>query len=89
MLVATMPAVAEPQEILEIEVVGMNCPFCAYDIGVALLRVPGVHKTDINLTVNRAVVIMQPGQSLDESRIRAIIIAAGYKPGVSERYTTE
>ena len=84
LLLAASVSVAETRQVLVIEVRGLNCPFCAYDVGVALMKMPGVYRADINLAENQARVLMVAGRSPDEQQIRAVIIAEGLTPGASE-----
>ena len=89
LLLAAGVSVAETRQVLIIEVRGLNCPFCAYDVGVALMKMPGVDRADINLADNQARVIMLAGRNADEEQIRAVIIAEGLTPGASELQTEE
>jgi copper chaperone CopZ len=89
LLLAAGVSVAETRQVLIIEVRGLNCPFCAYDIGVALMKMPGVDRADIDLAENQARVFMLAGRSADEEQIRALIIAEGLTPGASELQTEE
>ncbi|MEE8236034.1 MAG: cation transporter [Gammaproteobacteria bacterium] len=89
LLLATGVSMAETRQVLVIEIRGLNCPFCAYDVGVALMKMPGVDRADIDLSVNRARVIMLVGRSADEQQIRAVIVAEGLTPGASELQTEE
>ena len=89
LLLAAGVSVAETRQVLIIEVRGLNCPFCAYDVGVALMKMPGVDRADINLADNQARVIMLAGRSPDEQQIRAVIIAEGLTPGTSELQTED
>jgi len=89
LLLAAGVSVAETRQVLIIEVRGLNCPFCAYDVGVALMKMPGVDRADIDLAENQARVFMLAGRSADEEQIRALIIAEGLTPGASELQTEE
>jgi copper chaperone CopZ len=89
LLLVAGASVAETRQVLIIEVRGLNCPFCAYDVGVALMKMPGVYRADIDLAENQARVFMLAGRSPDEEQIRAVIIAEGLTPGTSELQTEE
>ncbi len=82
-------SVAETRQVLIIEVRGLNCPFCAYDVGVALMKMPGVFRAEIDLAENQARVLMLVGRNADEEQIRVVIIAEGLTPGASELQTEE
>ena len=89
LLLAAGASMAETRQVLVIEIRGLNCPFCAYDVGVALMKMSGVDRADIDVSDNQARVIMLAGRSLDEQQIRAVIIKAGFTPGASELQTED
>lgn len=72
---------ADEQQVLEIQVKGMTCPFCAYGIEKNLGKLPGVAKAQVSLEAKKARVVMQPGQAPDEARVRQVIIDSGFTPG--------
>ena len=86
-LVASGPVLADPHAVLEIEILGMTCPFCAYGIKKNLIKLPGVDEAQVSLESKKARVVMEPGQSPDEQRIREVIFDAGFTPGASELHT--
>ncbi len=83
------PVMAEPQEVLEIDVAGMTCPFCAYGVEKNLGKLPGVEKAQVSLKAKKARVVMKAGETPDETTIREIIRDAGFTPRESSRYTEE
>ncbi len=83
------PVLAEPQEVLEIDVAGMTCAFCAYGVEKNLGKLPGVDKVQISLKAKKARVVMKVGETPDETTIREIIRDAGFTPRESSRYTEE
>ena len=83
------PVLAEPQEVLEIDVAGMTCAFCAYGVEKNLGKLPGVEKAQVSLESKKARIVMKPGETLDETVIREIIRDAGFTPAESSRYTEE
>lgn len=78
--VGAEPKAAEHQ-VLEVEVKGMTCPFCAYGIEKNLSKLPGVAKAQVSLEVKKARVVMQPGHAPDEARVRKVILDSGFTPG--------
>ena len=89
LLLLSGPVLASPQEVLEIEVTGMTCPFCVYGVEKKLSKLPGVDKVQVSLQAKKARVVMKAGQSPDETRIREMIIDAGFTPGESTLHTEE
>ncbi len=83
------PVLATPQEVLEIEVAGMTCAFCAYGVEKNLGKLPGVDQAQVSLEAKKARVVMKAGETPDETTIREIIRDAGFTPRESSRYTEE
>jgi copper chaperone CopZ len=74
------PKAAE-QQVLEVEVKGMTCPFCAYGIEKNLSTLPGVEKAEVSLKAKKARVVMQAGHAPNEARVRQVILDSGFTPG--------
>ncbi len=82
-------AIAGPQEVLEIDIAGMTCAFCAYGVEKNLGKLAGVEKAQVSLEAKKVRVVMKAGETPDETRIREIIRDAGFTPRKSSRYTEE
>ncbi len=80
------PVLATPQEVLEIDVAGMTCAFCAYGVEKNLGKLPGVDQAQVSLEAKKARVVMKAGETPDETVIREIIRDAGFTPRESSRY---
>lgn len=74
------PKAAE-QQVLEVEVKGTTCPFCAYGIEKNLSKLPDVEKAEVSLEAKKARVVMQAGHAPDEARVRQVILDSGFTPG--------
>lgn len=74
------PKTAE-QQVLEVEVKGMTCPFCAYGIEKNLSKLPGVKQAQVSLEAKKVRVVMQSGHAPDEARVRKVILDSGFTPG--------
>ncbi|MEU3278869.1 heavy-metal-associated domain-containing protein [Streptomyces antibioticus] len=61
-------------------VTGMSCRHCAASITEELSEVPGVTEVDVDVTAGSVSV---GGTDLDDARLRAAVVAAGYE--VAER----
>ena len=83
------PVLAEPQEVLEIEVAGMTCAFCVYGVEKNLGKLPGVDLAQVSLEAKKARIVMKAGETPDETVIREIIRDAGFTPKESTRYTKD
>ena len=83
------PVLADSQEVLEIDVDGMTCAFCAYGVEKNLGKLAGVEEVAVSLESKKARVVMQAGEFPDEEKIREIIRDAGFTPAESHHYTAE
>lgn len=77
---------ATEQQVLEIQVKGMTCPFCAYGVEKNLGKLPGVEKAEVSLQAKKVRVVMQPGHAPDEARVRQLILESGFTPGAASLY---
>ena len=80
---------ADPQEVLEIDIDGMTCAFCVYGVEKNLGKLPGVEQVQVSLESNKARIVMRAGETADETLIRETIRDAGFTPRESRRYTEE
>ncbi len=72
---------ADRGTVLEIDVRGMVCAFCAEGLRRKLGELPGVASVEISLKHGRARIEVEPEHELDAGVIRQAIIDAGYTPG--------
>ena len=89
LLLFSGPVLATSQEVLEIDVAGMTCAFCAYGVEKNLGELPGVETAQVSLEAKKVRVVMSAGETPDEAVIRETIRAAGFTPGESRRYIEE
>jgi len=80
---------AEDQEIMNIDVTGLACPFCAYSVEKSLSKLSGVESVTVNLAANQVRIIMQAEQIADIKQIKLAIINAGFTPGEASTTTAE
>ena len=72
---------AAEQEVVEINVTGLACPFCAYGLEKNLKKLPEVSTVTVNLADNMARVIMNADHEADLESIKKAIVKAGFTPG--------
>lgn len=66
-----------PNDVLELDVVGMTCAACVVRIEKALRAVPGVHDAEVNLVTQRATVRLD-GQGAATDELANAVRRAGY-----------
>lgn len=83
-LLLLLPAAwAAEQEVVEIEITGMTCPFCVYGTEKNLGKLPGVEQATVSLNKKMARIIMTPGEHANMESINKAIVDAGFTPGTS------
>jgi uncharacterized protein len=73
---STIAGPTEKLERLEFAISGMTCSHCVDTVSRALKQSPGVHKVEVNLKENLAVVI---GDNLDPAQLAAAVNSRGYE----------
>lgn len=77
----SVTAWASDQEVVEIGVTGLACPFCTYSLEKNLKKLPEVESAEVNLAENSARVVIKEEQSVDIEKIKQAIVKAGFTPG--------
>ncbi len=75
------PVWTADQEVVEICVSGLACPFCVYSLEKSLEKLPDVSTVQVNLAESTARVEMVGGSESDIDAIKEAIIKAGFTPG--------
>ena len=71
-------------KIIDVEVEGVVCDFCAQSIQKVFLKQPGVEKVDVNLNngrviINMADVFQDDEDGISNDRIKKLFLEAGYE----------
>ena len=72
---------AAEQEVVEISITGLACPFCAYGLEKNLKKLPEVSTVTVNLADSMARVAMNADREADLEAIKKAIVKAGFTPG--------
>ena len=72
---------AADQEVVDIGVSGLACPFCAYGLEKNLSKLPEVDSAEVNLAAKSARVLIKADHTADLERIKQAIVKAGFTPG--------
>ena len=79
-LTLSLPA-GQTGKIVEMDVKGMTCPFCAYGLKSTISKLDGVKSCVIDVEANKARIEMKDGLVADVERIKKIIVDSGFIPG--------
>ena len=81
LLCLPIAAWADEREVVEIEVTGLACPFCAYGLEKNIKKLPEVSAVTVNLAASMARIVMNTDQEADLEAINEAIVNAGFTPG--------
>ena len=75
-----LSVMAESKQVIDIDIEGMSCKFCAYSIKKHLSNLPGVEKAEVSIDKNKAHVVMQEGKKANIELIKKKISDSGFTP---------
>lgn len=82
----SLPAMATSfGEVVKVEVNGLICDFCARALEKVFGREDEVESIDVNMNSKVLTIFFRNGQSLDDERIKELVIDAGYDAGAIHR----
>ena len=76
-----LTGLAAGQEVVNIDVAGLACPFCVYSLGKNLIKLDNVESIKVDLADASARIVILEGHEADLGAIRQAIISAGFTPG--------
>ncbi len=85
----SMAAWPADQEVVDVSVTGLACPFCAFSVEKSLSKLSGVDSVTVNLAAYQVRVVMQSEQTADLQQIKQAIVNAGFTPGEVSRSTAQ
>ncbi len=85
----SMAAWPAEQEVVDVSVTGLACPFCAYSVEKSLGKLSGVDSVTVDLAASQVRVVMKPEHTADLKQIDKAIVNAGFTPGEASRSTAE
>lgn len=88
-----VPAAAFAQEVeaeteprrIEVTILGMSCPFCAYGVEQKLKRVEGVEDLEVDLKTGIATLILAEGADVSNATLKETVEEAGFEVAAIER----
>jgi cation transport ATPase len=77
-MLVSLRVVADSDSIIEMEVHGMVCAFCAQGISKKLGNIEAVDDLFVNLNHGLVAIALKPGQDIPDNVLRSAIIDVGY-----------
>ena len=75
-----MSLLAGNTQIIDIDIEGMSCKFCAYSVKRNLSKLPDIATAEVNIDTKKAHIVMQEGKQADVEQIKQKITESGFTP---------
>ncbi len=69
------------ETVVEIDIDGMTCPFCVYNLERELGRLSDVKQVLISLRSSKARLTLKEGAHIDSDTLQEVVLRAGFTPG--------
>jgi copper chaperone CopZ len=76
----TASAFGADETIIEIDIDGMTCPFCVYNLEKELGKLSEVKQVLISLKSNKARLTLREGTHIDSDTLQEVVLSAGFTP---------
>jgi len=72
--------IAAGEQVVDINIEGMSCKFCAHKIQKELTLLPGVETVSVSIDDKKAHIVMSPGKKANVEQLKKKITASGFTP---------
>ena len=76
----TASAFGADETVIEIDIDGMTCPFCVYNLEKEFGKLSEVKQVLISLKSNKARLTLREGTHIDSDTVREVVLSAGFTP---------
>jgi len=80
MFLFPLSLMAAGEQVVDIDIEGMSCKFCAYSIQKNLSKLPDVDKAEVSIDNKKAHIVMAPGKQADVDLLKKKITDSGFTP---------
>jgi len=80
MFLFPLSLMAAGEQVVDIDIEGMSCKFCAFSVQKNLSKLPGVDKAEVSIDDKKAHIVMAPGQHADVDQLKKKITDSGFTP---------
>lgn len=77
------------RQVVDIDVKGMACPFCAYGLEKNLGKASEVDRASASLQAQNVRIVLKPGMQPDIGRYKQLIHDAGFTPGEAHAFSED
>lgn len=70
---------APEERVIQVKILGMSCPFCAYGVEQKLKKLEGVEGLEVQLQTGLATLTMAEGADIPNEELRKVVDQAGFE----------
>ncbi len=70
---------APEERVIQVKILGMSCPFCAYGVEQKLKKLEGVEGLEVKLKTGLATLTMAEGADIPNEELRKVVDQAGFE----------
>lgn len=82
---ASSAATPETLRVIQVKILGMSCPFCAYGVEQKLKKLDGVEQLTVELESGIATLTMEAGADVSNRTLKETVEDAGFEPAAIAR----
>ena len=75
-----MALMASELQVIDIDIEGMSCKFCAHSVQKKMTKLPYVKKAEVNIDTKKAHIVVAEGQQANIDELKQKILDSGFKP---------
>lgn len=75
-----LTVLATELQVIDIDIEGMSCKFCAYSVQKKMTKLPYVNKAEVNIETKKAHIEITEGKIFNLEELKQKVIDSGFKP---------
>ncbi len=72
--------VCAEQQVVDIDIEGMSCKFCAHSVQKNLTKLPYVEKAQVNIETKKAHIVLVEGKEANIEELKSKVTDSGFTP---------
>lgn len=80
LLLLPMALMAAEVQVIDIDIEGMSCKFCAHSVQKKITKLPYVKKAEVNIDAKKAHIVIAEGKKANIEELKQMVFDSGFKP---------
>jgi len=80
LLVLPLSLLAAEQQVVDIDIEGMSCKFCAHSVQRQITKLSYVKKAEVNIDTKKAHIVVVEGKEANLEELKQKVTNSGFKP---------